>query len=202
MARYVRLAEVLDAFVPEAVVDCRWSGRVVESSDGLPFIGELAPHCYVATGFGGQGMTFGTLSAMMIRDAIFQFPNPWKELFSPQRKKIVGGAWDYVKENLDYPYYMLKDRLMRGESRSLNEVLPGEGKILTVDGHRIAAYRDKAGHLTTLSPICTHRGCIVHWNGDEKTWDCPCHGSRFKCTGQVISGPAERDLTQAYLERS
>ena len=197
---FQHLEEVLRAFLPQAVVDCRWSGRVVESTDGLPFIGELAPHCYVATGFGGQGMTFGTLSAMMIRDAIFQFPNPWKQLFSPQRKKIIGSAWDYVKENLDYPYYMLKDRLLSGEGHSLTDVRPGEGKILTIRGQRVAAYRDDAGKVKTMSPVCPHLGCIVHWNGEEKTWDCPCHGSRFKCTGEVISGPAEKPLRNTTID--
>ncbi|MGN6368620.1 MAG: FAD-dependent oxidoreductase [Phycisphaerae bacterium] len=199
-SRYERLEDVLQAFLPEAEVDCRWSGRVVEPMDGLPYIGELAPHCYVATGFAGQGMTFGTLSAMMIRDAIFQFPNPWKELFSPQRKKIVAGAWDYLKENLSYPYYMLKDRLLRGEGTSLREVAPGEGKILSARGGQVAVYRDEAGKLTTMSPVCTHLGCIVHWNRDEKTWDCPCHGSRYKCTGDVLSGPAEKPLRKVTVE--
>jgi Rieske Fe-S protein len=199
-ARFESLANVLGTFVPEVEVDSMWSGRVIEPADGLPFIGELAPHCYVATGFAGQGMTFGTLSAMMIRDAIFQFPNPWKKLFAPQRKEIVAGVWDYVKENLNYPYYLLKDRLMRGEGHSLNEVGIGEGKILTVRGERVAAYRDEAGKVKTMSPVCTHLGCIVHWNGAEKTWDCPCHGSRYKCTGEVVSGPAEKPLKETYLK--
>jgi Rieske Fe-S protein len=148
----------------------------------------------VATGFSGNGITFGTLSPMMISDAIVGRKNPWRDLFDPQRKQIRGGIWNYLTENLEYPYYMIKGRLMASEGKSLQSLKRGQGKILKLDGKRVAAYRDADGQATALSPVCTHLGCIVHWNEAETSWDCPCHGSRFDVTGKVIAGPAETPL--------
>ena len=167
---------------------------MVETNDGLPLMGETADRQFAATGFAGNGMTFGTLGGIMARDAAVGRKNPWQDLFDVGRKKVLGGAWDYVKENLDYPYYMIKDRLSSSEGNSLRGLKPGEGKILTLENRRVAAYRDSQGKVTTLSPSCTHMGCIVHWNDTESTWDCPCHGSRFKPNGDVLSGPAESPL--------
>ena len=189
-----QLERTLCRVLPAARVDRRWSGQVIDTHDGLPYIGETAPNQFAATGYCGNGMTFGTLAGMMIRDAIVGRKNPWAELFSPNRKKIRGGAWNYIKENADYPYYMIKDRLTASEGGSLRSLKRGQGKILTIDGKRVAAYRNEAGKATLLSPVCTHLGCIVHWNEAETGWDCPCHGSRFSCTGKVIAGPAESPL--------
>jgi Rieske Fe-S protein len=120
--------------------------------------------------------------------------NPWSGLFDTGRTKIRGGAWDYIKENKDYPYYLVRDRFAGVEGRSLRSVPRGQGKILDLDGKRVAAYRDEAGATTVRSAVCTHMGCIVDWNEAERTWDCPCHGSRFRPTGDVIAGPAESPL--------
>jgi glycine/D-amino acid oxidase-like deaminating enzyme/nitrite reductase/ring-hydroxylating ferredoxin subunit len=194
--RFARLEKTLLKIFPNAKPDARWSGQVIETNDGLPFIGETTENQFVATGFSGNGMTFGTLSAMMARDWVQEKRNPWSELFSPSRKKLRGGVWNYLKENLDYPYYLLKDRLAGEEAKSAKCVKRGEGRILKIDGERVAAYRDKEGKLTKLSPVCTHLGCLVHWNDAEGSWDCPCHGSRFQCTGEVIAGPAQTPLEQ------
>ena len=110
---------------------------------------------------------------------------------------MLGGAWRYVTENLDYPYYMLRDRLAKAEADSTDAVKLGEGMLVKVDGKKVAAYRDDTGKLSLLSPVCTHLRCIVKWNSVDKTWDCPCHGSRFKPTGEVFSGPAEESLEKA-----
>jgi glycine/D-amino acid oxidase-like deaminating enzyme/nitrite reductase/ring-hydroxylating ferredoxin subunit len=196
-----RLEETLASLLPEAKVDCRWSGQVIETNDGLPFIGETADKQFAATGFAGNGMTFGTLAAMMAVDAVLGRNNPWRELFDVGRKKLRGGTWDYLKENIDYPYYYLKDRLAAAEGKTFRSVKRGEGKILKIDKRRVAAYRSPEGKLTVLSPVCTHMGCIVHWNSAESTWDCPCHGSRFRATGEVLAGPAETPLEAAELEK-
>jgi len=188
------LEKTLHSFLPEAKVDRRWSGQVIESHDGLPLIGETTERQFVATGFSGNGITFGTLSGMMICDAIVGRKNPWRKLFDPNRKQVRGGVWNYFSENLDYPYYMIKDRVTASEGKSLKSLNRGEGKILKLDGKRVAAYRDADGRATVLSAVCTHLGCIVHWNQAESSWDCPCHGSRFDCTGKVIAGPAETPL--------
>jgi len=99
-----------------------------------------------------------------------------------------------VKENADYPYYLVKDRITGADGKTLRELGRGEGKILEINGARVAAWRSPAGAVTMVSPVCTHMGCEVQWNGAESTWDCPCHGSRFKPRGAVLSGPAESPL--------
>ncbi|MDB6167408.1 MAG: puuB 1 [Verrucomicrobia bacterium] len=191
---YARLEECFHRFVPEATVDHRWSGQVIETIDGLPYIGETAERQFVATGFAGNGMTFGTLGAMMAVDAVIKRKNPWQELFDVNRRKILGGAWSYLRENKDYPYYLLRDWLAGAEGDSTADLQRNEGKILKMDGKKVAAYRDAHGKITLCSPVCTHLKCIVAWNEGERTWDCPCHGSRFKPTGEVIAGPAEEPL--------
>lgn len=191
---YRELERVLKTLLPDTVADRHWSGQVVETPDGLPYIGETAENQFAATGFSGTGMTFGTLGGMMAADAYLERDNPWKELFSPARKAIRSGKLDYAKENADYPYYLVRGWLSHAEDDSVQAVGRGEGKILSLDHHKVAAYRDEEGHVTLLSPVCTHLRCIVRWNAAEKTWDCPCHGSRFKATGEVIAGPAEEDL--------
>ncbi len=191
---YERVEKRLLQLIPKATIDHRWSGQVIETNDGLPYIGETAPHQFVATGFSGNGMTFGTLSAIMARDAFTKRRNPWRDLFDVHRKKIVGGTWNYLKENKDYPYYMARQWLAKPDAKSLDGVKRGEGKIVLVDGKKMAAYRNPHGKLSVKSAICTHMGCIVRWNPAEKTWDCPCHGSRFMATGEVMAGPAETPL--------
>jgi glycine/D-amino acid oxidase-like deaminating enzyme/nitrite reductase/ring-hydroxylating ferredoxin subunit len=199
-AVFSALEEQLNQLLSDHGIDtdivARWSGQVIETNDGAPFIGETAENQFAATGFAGNGMTFGTLAAMMATDWVRGRKNPWTELLSPSRKKIIGGALDYIKENLDFPYYMVRDRLRAAEGSSVDDVKPGEGKILRVDGKRLAVYRDPAGELIRLSPVCTHLGCLVNWNDAEGTWDCPCHGSRFHPNGQVLSGPAETPLAR------
>ena len=175
-------------------IEHRWSGQVIESSDSLPYIGENAERQFIATGFCGNGITFGTISAMMARDWAVGAKNPWSELFSPARKIIRGGLWDYLRENKDYPYYLIKDRLARAEADSVRELERNAGMIIKSKHGKVAAYRDSKGEVYKRSAVCTHLGCIVRWNEAEKTWDCPCHGSRFKPTGEVIGGPAEAPL--------
>jgi len=192
--RYSNLTEKLLQIIPEARVERRWSGQVVETNDGLPYIGETAERQFTATGFGGNGFTFGTLAALMACDAAAGHDNPWQKLLSVNRKKLRGGTWDYLTENIDYPYYMARDWLRAAEAKSPRDVKPGEGKILNVNGQRVACSRSTDGKVSSVSAICTHMGCIVHWNGTEQTWDCPCHGSRFEPNGKVIAGPAETPL--------
>ena len=192
--RWSAIERTLRRFLPEFELTDRWSGQVIETNDGLPYIGENATHQFVATGFGGNGMTFGTISALMARDWVLGRTNPWREIFDPHRKSVRAGAWDYVKENTDYAYYILRDRVFAKHSASLRSVRPGEGKVLHLDGARVAVYRDPQGVVTMCSAACTHMDCEVHFNPAETTWDCPCHGSRFRIDGSIIAGPAERPL--------
>jgi glycine/D-amino acid oxidase-like deaminating enzyme/nitrite reductase/ring-hydroxylating ferredoxin subunit len=193
--RFAALEDWFRKLIPSAEITHRWSGQVIETADGLPFIGEVAKGQHIATGFAGNGMTFGTLAAMIIRDAITgSGPNPWAGLFDADRSAIARGPLDYLRENADYPYYLIRDRFAGAETRPLRSVRRGEGSLVEVDGRVVAASRDDRGHVTLLAAECTHLGCRVTWNQAERTWDCPCHGSRFADTGEVLAGPAERSL--------
>jgi glycine/D-amino acid oxidase-like deaminating enzyme/nitrite reductase/ring-hydroxylating ferredoxin subunit len=190
-ARYGKLEEILKKAFPEANLRHRWSGQVLETPDGFPYIGEVAERQFLATGFAGNGITLGTFSAILIQDLVTGKANPWTELFAPSRKALEG-AWDYVRENKDYLAYFIKDRLRpAGSAEALSR---RTGDVLKVDGKKRAVYRDEHGNQFVLSPVCPHMGCIVAWNDAEKTWDCPCHGSRFTATGDLIAGPAESNL--------
>ena len=198
-ASYANLERKLLAIAPRARVDHRWSGQVITTNDGLPLIGETASRQFAATGYAGNGMTFGTLGGMMAADAALRRRNPWQGIFDIHRTKLLGGTWNYLKENKDYPFYMVRDWLSGAEGKSLRSVGKGQGKILNLDGRKVAASRSQDGKVSLCSPICTHLQCIVAWNTAERTWDCPCHGSRFKPTGEVISGPAEEALEKIAI---
>jgi nitrite reductase/ring-hydroxylating ferredoxin subunit len=175
-----------------------WSYEILDPVDGLPFIGRRpgAEHVYLATGFSGTGLTYGTLAGELLSDLILGRPNPSEDLFSPGRVRPLAGAKDFLKENLHVAWRLLADRIRRGEVEKL-PVHPGEGAIVEVDGRKAAVYRDEEMQIHVLSPVCTHAGCIVAWNRSEKSWDCPCYGARYSPTGQVICGPATKDLASA-----
>src|SRR5207249_10134969 len=193
-ACFTALERTLRELLPDVELTHRWSGQVIETNDGLPFIGETSSHQFAATGYSGNGMTFGTLAGMMARDRVLGRRNPWQDLFDAGRTKVKGGAWDYVKENSDYPYYLIRDRFAGAEGKSLRAVRRGEGRLVELNGRKVAAWRGEDGRVTLLSPVCTHMGCHVDWNEAERTWDCPCHGSRFTPNGRVLAGPAESPL--------
>jgi Rieske Fe-S protein len=176
-------------------VEFRWSGQVMETQDGLAFIGRNpldADNIYVATGDSGMGMTHGTIAGMLLTDLIQGRPNRWAGLYDPSRIRI-GAAGDFIKENLNvaaqYASY-----LTPGEVSSVDEIAPNSGAVMRDGATKIAVYRDEAGELHRMSAICTHLGCIVGWNKAASTWDCPCHGSRFDAHGRVLNGPAATDL--------
>ncbi|MBX3442861.1 MAG: FAD-dependent oxidoreductase [Planctomyces sp.] len=191
---YARLEARLAALAPEAAIEHRWSGQVIETNDGLPFIGEAAEGQFAATGFAGNGLTFGTIAGIMASDWALGRESPWRDLFSLGRTKVRGGTWEYVKENVDFPAHLLKGLLSPSDVDTADEVPAGSGRIARIDGQRCAVYRDEQGNVSICSAICTHMGCVVRWNDAESTWDCPCHGSRFNPRGEVIAGPAESPL--------
>ncbi len=190
-ARYERLERILKETFPKARPKHRWSGQVLETPDGLPYVGEVAERQFLATGFSGNGITLGTFSGILIRDLITGKSNPWTELFAPTRKATTG-AWEYIWENKDYPTYLLKGLVT--PSGTVDELRRGTGEVTKLNGEKRAVYCDEHGKRTVLSPICPHMGCVVAWNDAEKTWDCPCHGSRFSAKGELLAGPAESGL--------
>jgi glycine/D-amino acid oxidase-like deaminating enzyme/nitrite reductase/ring-hydroxylating ferredoxin subunit len=195
---FKKLQARLGTLLPTAKIERRWLGQVVETDDGLPFIGENEEREFIATGFCGNGWTLGTLSALMARDRFLKRDNPWFSLLDVKRSAFHGGAWRYVQENADYPYYFVRDRLRRAEAETPDAVGAEEGKIVSYEGRKVAAYRDAQSKLTLLAPQCTHMKCLVRWNRADRSWDCPCHGSRFHPTGEVLSGPAEKPLQRLH----
>jgi glycine/D-amino acid oxidase-like deaminating enzyme/nitrite reductase/ring-hydroxylating ferredoxin subunit len=189
-----KLHRRLEERLPGGTVVHRWLGQVIETADGLPYIGESAPSQFIATGFSGNGWTLGTLAAMLARDRYLKRRNPWFDLLRVDRRPFHGGLWRYVSENVDYPYYFLRDRVAGADEGTFEEIARGAGRLLKWQGKKVAAYRGEDGALTVLSPVCTHLKCLVRWNSAGKTWDCPCHGSRFHPDGRVLSGPAGAPL--------
>ncbi len=191
--------ERLESFVRQRFgnlpVEHRWSGQIIEPVDGLPYIGKnsLSSRVYVATGYAGQGMTGGTLAAMILSDQVQGLANPYAQLYDATRIKPLAAVKEFVRENVDYPTHLVADRLRRHHHPAAS-LPPGEGALLTIRGERLAVYRNQAGELYALSPVCTHLGCLVNWNTAEKSWDCPCHGSRFDPAGHVLNGPAVTPL--------
>jgi len=176
----------------------RWSGQIIEPVDGLPYIGAASERVYVATGYSGQGMALGTAAAMLVSELIDGRANDAAELFSLKRLPH-GGVKELIAENLSFPRHFLLDRFHTDTTQTF-DVKGGEGKIVAVAGRRLAVHRDDAGTLHALSPVCTHMGCDVAWNPAERTWDCPCHGSRFGTDGKVLNGPATEALEKVDVE--
>jgi glycine/D-amino acid oxidase-like deaminating enzyme/nitrite reductase/ring-hydroxylating ferredoxin subunit len=174
----------------------RWSAQDYISVDGIPYVGRLtADHqrVFVATGFRKWGFTNATAGAVIIADAIAGRDNPWAKAFDATRKRLPQAAKRLLAENLNVAKELIGGKLqINGVSPS--ELAPGEGVITNVDGEMVACARDEDGTLHAVSPDCTHMGCRVAWNTAERTWDCPCHGSRFTMDGEVIQGPATQPL--------
>jgi len=184
-------------------ISYKWSSQYYVPVDGLPYVGQLPggdKGIYVATGFNGNGMILGSLSAVLISDLILGKENPYEKLFNPSRLKPIAGFAEFVKENADVAYHFVADRFGAEIIKSTSELGKSEGKIVEFDGEKLALYKDNAGKITALNPVCTHAGCIVNWNPTEKTWDCPCHGGRFSVDGQVLTGPPQKDLGSIPLE--
>lgn len=177
-------------------IERRWSGQIIEPVDGLPYIGRnsMSDNIYVATAYSGTGMTFGTMAGMLLSDLILGQSNPWEALFDATRVKPLAGARSFLSENVDYPARLVSDRLSPAQATGLNQLRENEGALVRIGGKKVAAYRDPDGHTHLLSPVCPHLGCYVHWNEAEKSWDCPCHGSRFDPVGRLLNGPAVSDL--------
>jgi Rieske Fe-S protein len=147
-------------------------------------------------------MTNGTLAAMLISDAILGRANTWASFFDANRLEVTASATEFVKENLNVAKRFVGDRLSSLTAPSIDDLKPGHGGVVRAGAERVAAYREDDGTVHAVSPICTHMGCHVAFNTAEKSWDCPCHGSRFDVYGRVISGPAVKDLEPRDVGRS
>ena len=202
-ARYRALeAFMQEHFDVDETMYC-WSTQDTFTLDGLPFIGRIAetPHLFVATGFGGWGMTNGTVAAMVISDLIQGVENSWAPLYELGRRSLVASAGRFLTENTNVAMQQVT-RPLQARSGSLDDIEPGEGAVISSGREHIAVFRNPEGAVTALSATCTHMGCLVSWNGAERTWDCPCHGSRFALDGKVLHGPATQNLEGVDVEEA
>ena len=178
-------------------VKFRWSGQVMEPVDGLAFIGRNPlddENVYIATGDSGQGMTHGTIAAMLLTDLIQGRQNKWENLYNPSRIRVKSLP-EYASENINVAE-QYADYVTAGDVKSAAEVKRGCGAIMRDGLSKIAVYRDEAGNVHKFSAVCQHLGCVVAWNSTEQTWDCPCHGSRYSADGRVYQGPTNSDLSE------
>jgi glycine/D-amino acid oxidase-like deaminating enzyme/nitrite reductase/ring-hydroxylating ferredoxin subunit len=196
--RHARLEEWTRRRFPIGPVEFAWGGQVMETVDYLAFTGRNPldkDNVFIHTGDSGMGLTHATIGGMILSDLILGRDNPWAELYDP-RRKTVGAAREYTAENLNVAR-QYTDWLKPGEVKSTADIPNDSGAVMRRGLHKIAVYRDEKGQVHECSAACPHLGCMVHWNGAEKTWDCACHGSRFDRHGHVINGPANRDLSSA-----
>jgi glycine/D-amino acid oxidase-like deaminating enzyme/nitrite reductase/ring-hydroxylating ferredoxin subunit len=200
---YTRLTAYAREHFGVVDVAFRWSGQIIEPVDGLPYIGlnSVSAHVYVATGYSGNGMTFGTLAGAIVSDLILGRANPYAELYAATRVTPVASATSYVTENVLFPAHLVRDRLTNADTddRPFEALAPGEGGVFAAEEGKVGVCRDRWGKLHCVSAVCTHLACDVAWNSAEQTWDCPCHGSRFSPEGEVINGPAVTALMEKPL---
>ena len=175
----------------------RWSTQDGVTVDLLPYAGTArrgTERIFTATGFGKWGMTNGTAAASVIADAILGKTNKYASLYDPHRVTVTASAGKFATENAKVARHMVGDRIKHPQGGAFDDLAPGQAAVQHVGLGQVAGYRDEDGKLHAVSAVCTHLGCIVTWNGAEKSWDCPCHGSRFDTEGKVLHGPALKDL--------
>ncbi len=173
-----------------------WSSQFYVPVDGLPYIGKMPgeENMYVATGYNGNGMTWGTLASEIIADLIQRKDNELAEIVSPSRIEIQASATTAIQENVNAVFHLVTDRFMADSKAELDEIPKGEGKVIQYQGDQVAVYREDTGGFVFVSAICPHMGCTVQFNTAEKSWDCPCHGSRFDTDGNLMNMPATEGL--------
>jgi len=190
--RYRRLAEFAHLHWEVASIEHHWSSQDYSAADSVPYVGPLHPftdHLWIATGMKKWGITNGTVAAAIISDAIQGRRHEAADLFSSTRL-TTREVPKLAIENAKVPLHFFGDRIRNRGSRPIDDLAPGEGAIVSAGGKKVAGYRDEAGGLHAVSARCTHLYCQVNWNSAERTWDCPCHGSRFAVDGDVLNGPA------------
>ncbi|MFJ3202866.1 FAD-dependent oxidoreductase [Streptomyces sp. NPDC086989] len=202
-AGYADLSTWTERHFPDATMTHRWAAQDNSATDALPLIGRLPTHgegVYVATGFAGWGMTGGVLAGLVIASLVAGEDEPWGGLYDPGRlgsalrsaPALLGAQWDtarhFVKDRLD--------TLGDGTNGPVRSLRPGQGTVVRAAGRPCAVHLDDRGELHAVSAVCTHMGCLVAFNNAERTWECPCHGSRFGIDGDVLQGPALHPLEQ------
>ena len=181
----------------------KWSSQYFEPGDGLPYIGHLPGHpgnIFVATGYGGNGMTYSSVAALILKRMILNEESPYIKLFDPNRVKPIAGFATFLKQNVDAFKNFVGKWFDKEKLEEFAELAPGEARVTKYSGEKLALYKDEHGELHAVSPVCTHLKCSVAWNNAEQSWDCPCHGSRFSYEGKVLTGPADHDLEKIEIK--
>lgn len=199
---FTELEAMVRGYFNVAEVVYRWSSQYYEPADGLPYIGRYPgrEETYLATGFSGNGYTLGTVSAIVLLELISSGQSDYEQLFDPGRLKPIASAKNLITENVDVLKEFFSGLLKNQRIEFWSELAPGEGKIVEWEGESIAVYRADNRELYAVDPVCPHMGCKVKWNSTEKSWDCPCHGSRFACDGTLLTGPATAGLRRYDIE--
>ena len=193
--RYQKLEAWARENLPVASIEYHWSTHDPETYDKVPLIGKLTSstrHLYVATGFKGWGMTHGTIAGMLLRDEITGRDNPWSTLYNPNRIKSFATG-EMLASNVNIVGTLIKGKFA-SYPESVADLANDDARVVEIEGKKVAVYRDEGGNLHAVSAVCTHMGCIINWNNAEKTWDCPCHGSRYDIEGNVIHSPTVKKL--------
>lgn len=194
------LENFINAHFEVSSINYRWSAQHYQSSDGIPYIGEVKKNYYIATGFYADGLVYGTVSGQIISDLIVGKPNSLADVYSPKRHHMFSTSVTLVKETLNLANQYIHDFPGNVEAHHFKDIANQEAKTFEIEGEKFGAYRDDNGELHVVCAVCTHMKCIVKWNNFEKTWDCPCHGSRFSKEGVVLEGPAYHNLIKMTVK--
>jgi glycine/D-amino acid oxidase-like deaminating enzyme/nitrite reductase/ring-hydroxylating ferredoxin subunit len=198
--RFDRLAAWAAGHFGDLTFTHRWATQDNDSTDSVPLVGPLhagSRHTYVATGFGGWGLSGGIMAGRLLSDLICGRKSAWSELYDPRRlRSAVREAPAFLKHQTQVARHFVGDRLPSPSGVPVDRIAPGDGAVVRVGGRRCAVYRDEDGAMHAVSATCTHLGCLVAFNRTERAWECPCHGSRFGPDGEILQGPATRPLTR------
>jgi len=202
-ANFLRLESYIRKHFNVSEILFKWSSQYFEPGDGLPYIGHLPGHpgnIFVATGYGGNGMTYSSVAAMVLKQMILEEESPYIKLFNPNRVKPIAGFTTFLKQNVGAIRNFVDKWFDKEKLEEFVELAHGEAKVTKYNGEKLALYKDEHGELHAVSPVCTHLKCSVAWNDAEQSWDCPCHGSRFSYEGKVLTGPADHDLEKIEIK--
>lgn len=197
-ASLMALESLVHRHFGERPVTHRWSAQNYRGADGLPYVGRNHSDCFIATGFAADGLVWGTLAARLVAEQLAGEVPALGDLLRPNRLSPFKGAKNILQENVTVVKQLVRDYLTGRQEEKLSSLAPGDSAILEAEGENLAAWRAPDGELFAVSNICTHLGCKVHWNSVESSWDCPCHGSRFRPDGTVIEGPALAPLPRKH----
>lgn len=203
--RFKNLEAWVRKYFRVAAVEYKWSSQYFNPTDGLPYIGHLPgnpQNVYVATGFSGNGITLSQVAAITLTEILTSGSSRYEKLFRPSRVKPVAGFSNFVREQADVVSKLLSIPFDGKKIEGISDLAADEGRVVKYEGEKIALYKAPSGELHALDAACSHLYCTVQWNGSEKAWECPCHGSRFGVDGDVLTGPTQKPLKKIPLNQT